>query len=161
MLYHVNEKDEIISKVTRNKAHSRPLLHRSGIVFLMNSQGKVLINKRSSEKKIFPSCYDSSVSFHVTYGESYEESAKRETYEEIQIETSSKYIGKFIHHDPPENQIVSVFICESDETPIIDLKEFSSQNFYTIREAEEIIRREKVTPWLKEGWKILKKHLLR
>ena len=158
MLYHVDENDEVLGKISRSEAHSKELLHRTGMVFLMNRKGKVLINRRSSEKKIFPSCYDSSVSFHVTYGETYEDSAERETMEEIKIKAPLEYVGKFIHTDPPEYQIVSVFLCISDDEPIIDPKEFSSQNFYSINEVEKIIQNEKITPWLRDGWKILIKH---
>jgi isopentenyldiphosphate isomerase len=93
MLYYVNENDEVLGKVTRDEAHSKLLLHRSGMVFLINNQGKVLLNRRNSKKKTFPSCYDSSVSFHVTYGENYEDSAKRETEEEIRIKAPLKFMG--------------------------------------------------------------------
>jgi len=159
MLHHVNENDEVLGKIGRSVAHSKGLLHRAGMVFLMNSEGRVLINRRSSEKKIFPSCCDSSVSFHVTYGETYEDSAKREAMEEIKIKAPLKNIGKIIHTDPPEHQIVSVFLCISDDEPIIDPKEFSSQNFYSINEVGKIIENEKITPWLRDGWKILIRYL--
>ena len=146
MLYHVDENDEVLGSVGRSDAHLQGLLHRSGMMFLANSQDKVLINMRSSKKETFPSCYDSSVSFHVTYGETYEDSAKRETLEEISIEASLRYIGKFIHKDPPEYQIVSVFLCISDIEPIIDHEEFSSHRFYSITEVERIIKNSKITP---------------
>jgi isopentenyldiphosphate isomerase len=154
MLYHVNENDEVLGKISRNEAHSRLLLHRTGVVFLTNSKGEVLINRRSSEKKTFPSCYDSSVSFHVTYGETYEDAAKRETEEEIKIIDPLKFLGKFIHRDPPEYQVVAVFQCLSDDKPVIDSKEFLSGKLYSIDEAVKIIRNEKITPWLRDGWKI-------
>ncbi len=159
MLYHVNEDDKVLGKISRKEAHSKELLHRTGMVFLMNTKGKVLINRRNSRKKTFPSCYDSSVSFHVTYGEKYEDAAKRETEEEIKIRAPLKYIGKFIHKNPPEYQVVVVFHCLSDDKPIIDPKEFSSQKFYSLNEAEKIIQSKKITPWLRDGWKILIKYL--
>ena len=159
ILYHVNEDDEILGKISRTDAHSKQILHRSGIVFLMNSEGKIFINKRSSAHETFPFCYDSSVSFHVKYGETYEDSAKRETEEEIKIKAPLKFIGKFIHRDPPEYQIVPVFLCITDDKPVIDTREFTEGNFYFINEVEKIIQDEKVTPWLREGWKFLIKHL--
>jgi isopentenyldiphosphate isomerase len=158
MLYHVNENDEVLGKISRDEAHSKILLHRTGMVFLINKSGKVLINRRSPIKKIFPSCYDSSVSFHVTYGESYKIAAKRETEEEIKIIAPLKYIGKFIHKNLPEYQIVSVFICLTDESPIIDLEEFSCQKFCSRIEAENIIKKYKITPWLRDGWQVLIKY---
>ncbi len=138
MLYQVNENDEVLSKISRSEAHSKRILHRSGMVFLMNSWGKVLINKRSSEHELFPFCYDSSVSFHVTYGETYEDSAKREVEEEIKIKAPLELIGKFIHRNPP--QIVSVFICTSDDEPVIDPKDYSTGKFYSIDQAKKTFK---------------------
>ena len=159
MLYHVNGADEVIGKISRNEAHLEELLHRTGIVFLMNRLNQVYLTKRTSQKKTFPSCYDSSVSFHVRYGETYGESAKRETEEEIGIKAFLKYIGKFQHRDPPEYQFVSVYLCVSDDEPVIDHKEFSEGKFYSMNEAEKIIRSEKITPWLRDGWKMLINYL--
>ena len=157
-LYHVNEMDEVRGSVSRDEAHIKGLLHRSGMVFVVNSKGMILINERSSEKKTFPACYDSSVSFHVTYGETYEESAKRELLEEIHVEAPVQYLGKFIHKDLPEYQIVSVFLCKSDVKPVVDPREFSSHRFYSIPEAERLVKNVKITPWLRDGWKIFIKH---
>jgi isopentenyldiphosphate isomerase len=159
MLYHVNENDEILGKISRSEAHSKGLLHRCGVVFLLNNDGKVLINKRSSGHETFPFCYDSSVSFHVTYGETYEDSAERETEEEIKIKAPLKYIGKFLHRDPPEYQIVSVFLCIANDEPTIDSEEFLGGKFLSIKEVEKIIQNKNITPWLRDGWKILIKHL--
>lgn len=157
-LYHVNEKDEVLGSVSRDEAHLKGLLHRSGMVFVVNSKSMILINERSSEKKTFPACYDSSVSFHVTYGETYEESAKRELLEEINIEAPLQCLGTFIHKDLPEHQLVSVFLCVSDIEPIIDPQEFSNHHFYTINEVERLMKNVKITPWLRDGWKLFIKH---
>ena len=73
--------------------------------------------------------------------------------EEISIEASLKYIGKFIHKDSPEYQIVSVFLCISDIKPIINREEFASHHFYSIPEVEQIIKNSEITPWLRDGWK--------
>lgn len=152
MLYHVDDNDSVLGQIDRSKAHKKAFLHRTGIVFLMNSEDRILICKRNSNKKTFPSCYDSSVSFHVTYGETYEESAKRETKEEIRIEAHLQPIGKFIHQDPPEYQIVAVFLCISDANPVIDRTEFSEEFLLFVDEVERLVQKERVTPWLKYGW---------
>lgn len=159
MLYHVDGGDEVIGKISRSEAHSKGLLHRVGIVFLINKLNKVYLTKRTSQKETYPSCYDSSVSFHVRYGETYYKSAKRETDEEIGIKALLRYIGKFQHRDPPEYQFVSVYLCVSDDEPVINPKEFSEGKFYFMDEADEIIQNEKITPWLRDGWKILIEYL--
>lgn len=155
----MNERDEVLGSVSRAEAHSKGLLHRSGMVFVVNSRGLILINKRSSEKEAFPACYDSSASFHVTSGESYEESAKRELLEEIRIDAPVQYLGKFIHNDLPEYQIVSVFLCNSDVTPVLDPQEFSRYRFYSVHEVERLVKTAKITPWLRDGWNVFINHV--
>ena len=46
----------------------------------------ILVPKRSSNRKIFPNCYDFSVGGHVNSGESYEKAAYRELKEELGID---------------------------------------------------------------------------
>lgn len=161
LLYHVTKEDDILGPISRDHAHAHHLLHRTGIVFLLNGAHKVLINIRSPHKTIFPSTYDASVSFHVTFGEAYETAAKREMFEEIGIRSPVTYLGKFLHHDPPEYQIVAVFVGVSDDTPIVDPSEFSDDDFYSMTQVDDIIHKKTITPWLRDGWPFLKDHVKR
>ena len=138
----------------RDWAHTKEILHRSGIVFLTRSDGKVLLQHRSPKKKIFPDCFDSSCAFHVTFGESYEQAAARELTEEIGISAPLTYLGKFSHHDTPENQMVAVFSCSSDQTLEVDENEVSRASFYTREEVDNIVASQRITPWLRDGWKL-------
>lgn len=70
--------------------------------------------REARRRRIFPDRYDCSCAFHVTFGETYEEAAKRELREETGISGRLEYLGKFSHQDPPENQIVAVFNCKSN-----------------------------------------------
>jgi isopentenyldiphosphate isomerase len=108
---------------------------------------------------MFPSRYDASVSFHVTYGETYEAAARREMLEEIGICSPVTYLGKFLHRDLPEYQIVAVFLSVSDDTPIIDPTEFSDYSFYSLSQVVDLIQNEKITPWLQDGLPFLKDHM--
>ncbi len=154
MLYHVRQDDSVVGSIERNRAHAEGLLRRSGIVFLRRSDGKVLLQRRSPLKRIFPNRFDSSCSFHVIFRESYEEAAVRELKEETGISASVRFLGEFVHEDKPENQIVAVFMCESDASVMIDREETLSAVFYSKGEVDGIVAREKVTPWLRDGWKL-------
>ena len=71
LLYLVDAEDNTLGSVERGEAHRTLALHRSGIIFVLNNEKRVFIQHRSKTEKIFGSCYDSSSSFHVAFGETY------------------------------------------------------------------------------------------
>lgn len=154
LLYHVDEKDNVIGPIERSRAHRMEILHRSGMVFLLDKQNNVLIQRRSPSKETFPGCYDASSTFHITFGETYDQGANRELFEETGIEDSIKFVGKFLHHDSPEYQIVAVYFCRSEKPIVLDPKETSEAKFMSRSQVDRIIQQEKITPWLREGWKV-------
>lgn len=79
----VNEEDEVIGKDTRKNIHDKYKIHRGTHIFVINSKGDLLLQKRSLKKKYYPGFYDASVGCQVLSGESYEEAAIRETKEEL------------------------------------------------------------------------------
>lgn len=152
LLYHVTPDDSELGPVERDRAHAEGLLHRSGMIFLKRSDGRILIQRRSGKKETFPSVYDSSCSFHVTYGESYEEAAKREMIEEIGVSAPLRFLGKFTHYHPPENEIVAVFACNSDDQVRVN-EESSLAKFLTKEEIDKLLASDSAV-WLMYGWKL-------
>ena len=68
-------------------------------------------------------------------------------------------MGKFSHHDTPENQMVAVFSCSSDQTLKVDENEASGASFYSREEADNVVASQKTTPWLRDGWKLARDKL--
>lgn len=151
MLWQVDEHDVVLGSVGRRRAHVEGILHRSGMVFLVRSDERILIQHRSPGKRIFPDCYDASAAFHVRFGERYEEAASRELAEETGVSAQLSFLGKFIHHDSPEHQVVAVFTCSSDQPIHFDSTESIGAYFLNLNEVESMVRSGKVTPWLREG----------
>ena len=80
----VDDKDEVLGSVTRGEAHqSNSIKHRSVMIILINEIGELLLQKRSEMKDTFPGLWTVSASGHVSYGESYDEAARRELQEEL------------------------------------------------------------------------------
>ena len=139
-LWHVDEYDQPLGRVRRDRAHAAALRHRSGVVFLVDREGRVYLTRRASSKRIFPNRYDTSASFHVAYGESYELAAERETREELGFTSPLAWIGKFSHDDPPEHQFVAVFRMQYAGEPIrLDAHEATSGSFYSTIEVADIV----------------------
>jgi isopentenyl-diphosphate Delta-isomerase len=154
LLYHVTKDDSVIGSIERSMVHREQILHRAGMIFLTRSDGTILLQRRSPKNTIFPNCWDSSSSFHVTFGESYEQAAERELKEETGVSAPLAYLGKFSYHAPPENEIVAVFSSRSDDPFMIDQVESSEASFHTRDEVRVIAASEAAAPWLRKGWKI-------
>ena len=158
LLYHVKPDDSVVGPVERDRAHAEGILHRSGMIFLVRSDGRILIQRRNTAREPYPDSYDSSCSFHVTFGETYEAAAKRELKEETGVSAPLTYLGKFTHNDPPENEMVAVFARNSDEHEHTSKEEFSSAKFSTKEEVDKIIAGS--APWLRDGWQMAREKIL-
>lgn len=91
----VDENDNVIGSGTGAEALKRGIIYRIIRIFLFNSKGELLIQKRSEN---VPSAgkWDQSVGGHVDEGESYLEAAMRELDEELSVKNISlQEITKF------------------------------------------------------------------
>lgn len=69
--------------------HTLGLYHRAVYCFVFNSSGKLLIQRRSLEKRVGPGQWDLSVAEHLQPGESYPAAVTRGLMEELGIEADS------------------------------------------------------------------------
>jgi isopentenyl-diphosphate delta-isomerase len=74
----VDERDHVIGRVRRGDAHHNPdLIHRSVQVLVFDRLGRLLLQRRSQTKDLFPGYYCASASGHVTAGDEYARAARR------------------------------------------------------------------------------------
>ena len=82
----LNSKGEYTGKTeSREKCHKEGLWHKAVVVFIVNSKGQVLLQKRSSNKKMWPNMWDITAGGHVLSGEFGFQAIIRECKEEIGI----------------------------------------------------------------------------
>ena len=82
----VNEKDEIIGQISESEAQkNKNVITRAVAVFVFNSKGEILLQKRSRNKFRFPLFWTCSASGFVDQGETYIDAALRELSEELGI----------------------------------------------------------------------------
>jgi isopentenyldiphosphate isomerase len=155
-LWNVDKSDEPLGRIERDEAHAQAVRHRAGVVMLRDADGRVFLTRRAATKRIFPNTYDTSASFHVAHGESYEEAAGREALEELGLTNPLQALGKFFHDDPPEHQFVMVFMMEHrGEAIVLDPSEAGGGRFYSRAEAERIVTAEPCTPWLRDAFRLM------
>lgn len=78
----------------KSDAHKLGLWHTGVHIWVYNSKGEVLLQKRSMEKENFPGYWDISAAGHVSAGEKPIDAALRELHEELGVRASSKDLKK-------------------------------------------------------------------
>ncbi len=68
---------------TKQQAWSEGLIHRIVRISIFDEMGRLLVQKRSDQKELFPGRWDNSAAGHVDTGETYEQAAGRELNEEL------------------------------------------------------------------------------
>lgn len=104
----VDYKDRIIRLATEDECHGEPkLVHRTVGVLVRNDHQEILLQKRSSTKKLYPGYFGVSASGHVRHTdgrlETYKQAAVREYLEELGTEPGKLSYIKRIRIDLPEH----------------------------------------------------------
>jgi len=116
----VDDQDRVTQVLTRSEVHRRKLLHRAIHVFVFRSGGEMLIHKRSPTKEEFPSVWTSSCSGHVSAGESYDDSAPRELFEELGLQASLTPVRKFSACAATSFEFTMLYHADSDQAIVPD-----------------------------------------
>jgi isopentenyldiphosphate isomerase len=111
----VDRDDHVIGQVRRGDAHRDPSrIHRSVQILVFASDDRLLLQRRSPSKDLFPGYFCASASGHVASGETYETTAQREILEELGITPALVYMGKALVCSQPETEMTAIFLARSD-----------------------------------------------
>jgi len=140
----VDHSDSVIGSASREEVHRLGLLHRSAHLLVFDSIGRVLLQKRSSEKDSFPGRWDSSVSGHVDSGEEYDECVIREAYEEIGIgfERIPERFFKINACEETANEFTWVYRHHSEGPFVVNREEISEIRWFEMGDLNEMLREE-------------------
>lgn len=102
----VNNNDEILGEMEKQKAHKLGVLHRAISIFIFNSKGEMLIQQRSQEKYHSPLLWTNACCSHPRINETYIDAANRRLFEELGFTTELKPIFNFIYKADVGNQLI-------------------------------------------------------
>lgn len=131
----VDEQDNVVGHKTRHECHhDKSLLHRAVELFIFDSKGRVLLQKRSRTKDIRAGYWSTSVGGHVGKDESYETAIKREIQEELGIDMIAKYHSKRIVEFSAEREMEALFTAQYDGPFYPNTDEIEEVRFFDRRE---------------------------
>ncbi len=134
----VDENDQVIGSKKRSEVYTEGLSNfRVVNAFLINSKGEMWIPRRGENKRIFPSCLDMSMGGHVESGETYDQTLKRETEEELNIDTdtfSVRLLGHLTPHEHGVSAFMNVYEIQSDIAPEYNKDDFTEYFWLTPQE---------------------------
>lgn len=152
----VDEFDRQIGTMEKMEAHVKAVLHRAISVFIFNSKGEWLLQRRALEKYHSPGLWTNTSCTHPAPGETSPEAAHRRLHEEMGMRAELREVFSFKYIQELENNLTEheydhVFVGISDVLPVpnagevVDYKYISFEDLH--REVSE--NPEKFTAWFK------------
>jgi isopentenyl-diphosphate Delta-isomerase len=99
----VDETDTPLGKMEKMEAHRKALLHRAFSVFIFNSKGEMLLQRRAPGKYHSPGLWTNACCSHPRPGEETHSAALRRLKEELGITTTLKKLFDFTYRSAYDN----------------------------------------------------------
>ncbi len=155
----VDENDRIVRYASRSEVHGNNLPHRAVHILIFNPDGEIYVQQRSRLKDRYPLKWDSSAAGHVSGGETYDETARRELKEELGIAVPLKRISNLIASPCTGYEFIWLYrgTTSGDLSP--DAREIKTGLFFppTVIDGWTRARPEDFAPGFLECWKIYRK----
>jgi len=124
----VDEKDNIVGAMEKLEAHQKAILHRAVSVFVTNSQGDWILQRRAFNKYHSGGLWTNTCCSHPNPGETSLEAARRRLFEEMGIHCQLKEIFSFIYKESLDNDLTEyeldhIFVGVTNELPEINKDE--------------------------------------
>ena len=154
----VDENDNIIGKEEKIKTHQEGKLHRAFSIFVFNSKGELLLQKRGKSKYHSGGLWTNTCCSHQRDGETLEEAVHRRLKEEMGFDCELKEMFTFTYrikfdNDLFENEYDHVFLGKFDGEPTPNSEEVDEWKWIDLEELKKGIREnpDNYTYWLKQS----------
>ena len=152
----VNEKDEAIGVGQKLKIHQDGLLHRAFSVFIFNSHGELLLQRRALSKYHSPGLWSNTCCGHPNPGEEIQVAAKRRLKLEMGLDCELGTFGSLIYRAPVgqgliEHEFDHLLNGYSESDPTLNLEEAIEWSWVSLATLEHNLRNRQnhFTSWLR------------
>ena len=163
----VDKNDKEVGQLEKMEAHRKALLHRAISVFICNTKGEWLLQRRAFDKYHSNGLWTNTCCSHPFPGETSLEAAKRRLAEEMGLQANLKEIFWFTYKEPLDNELTEheldhVFVGVTDKLPVINTDEVNEWKYIGFDELKTDIANdpEKYTVWFKMIFEEVNRNML-
>lgn len=146
----VDRNNTPITLMNLNEVHRQSLRHRSVAILIYDTEGKLYLQKRSADKKLYSGRWDVSASGHVYAGESKEKAALRELELELNVKNGNlRPIEEIKASSETGYEFITIFVVDKiNSIPSPNPEEVESGYFYSASELKWLVHeyRELLSP---------------
>jgi isopentenyl-diphosphate delta-isomerase len=160
LLVLVDEADNALGVLDKAACHDGDgRLHRAFSVFVLDRNGRVLLQQRAHGKRLWPGYWSNSCCSHPRAGEALETAAVRRLEQELGLVCTLERVYAFTYRARygergTEHEYCHVFLGRSDATPQVNRHEVAAWRWVAPEELERELEEtpERFTPWFRLEW---------
>jgi isopentenyl-diphosphate delta-isomerase len=119
----VDEQDQALGEMDKMEAHQKGALHRAFSIFILNSNGQMLIHQRANHKYHGGGLWTNACCSHPQWGEDILVSAGQRLGYEMGLTCALKEVFSFVYNTPVENNLIEheydhVLVGYTDQQPL-------------------------------------------
>jgi isopentenyl-diphosphate delta-isomerase len=135
------------------------VLHRAFSLFLFNNDGQLLLQQRSTGKRLWPGYWSNSICSHPRRGETMEIATERRLQDELNMHCELEFVYKFTYQSGfrdagSEHELCHVFLGRSPAAIHPNENEISATRFISPSDLDQELEEkpDTLTPWFKLEW---------
>jgi len=160
----VDTEDRQTGRMSKADCHDgNGILHRAFSIFLFDDDGRLLLQKRATGKRLWPGFWSNSCCSHPRDGESIDIATGRRLEDELHTTSDLQFVYKFIYQADfgelgAEHELCHVFLGRIDGEPSANETEIDEMRYLCASELDRELDEmpEAFTPWFKLEWQRLK-----
>lgn len=155
MVVLIDNNDNPIGEMEKQEAHEKGLLHRAFSVFIFNSKGELLLQRRAGHKYHSGGLWTNTCCSHPAPEEDITSAARSRLKMEMGIDAPLRFIRKFTYKAPFSNGLTEyetdyIYVGYTNQLPSVNPDEVSEYKYLTPEQIRQDIKLhpERYTAWL-------------
>ncbi|MBB1074546.1 isopentenyl-diphosphate Delta-isomerase [Rhodoferax sp. 4810] len=158
----VDSDDHVVGYESKLHTHEgQGLLHRAFSIFLLTTDGQLLLQQRSGSKPLWPLFWSNSCCSHPRRGETYEYATQRRLHEELNLTVALRFIYRFQYQSSyqkcgAESEVCSVYVGVLPTAQVLNVNpnEIAAWQWYPYSDVDQLIATQitPITPWFALEW---------